>query len=151
MEGRGAPELFPKSGNPCKMICWWGLEGNGLAQRPPGYPTIHFPRTNPPQPPWGTTSSTKSCFPGSRFCPQKVPGPARTQIQIPGSKNVSRGQTYQSCILKNHAECNGRYSKRSHMLQVTGKKHPGPLRLNLGQSPHGVGDSPWRIPHGDSP
>ena len=86
------------------MIFWWGLGGNWLAQRPPGYHTIHFPRTDPREPSWGTISSTKPSFPGPHFWPQKVPGPAGTPIWnrgpkfgIPGSKNDPRGRKYQIC------------------------------------------------------
>ena len=135
---RGPRHFFGKLENPCKMFFWQGLGGNGPAQRPPGYHTIQSPRTNPPQTTWGTISSTKSCFPGPCFCPKKVPSPAGTHIQVLGSQNGSRGRTYQSCVLKNHAECSGRYPKRSHMLQV--------MAENQIWSGGQLG-----IPHGDSP
>ena len=68
------------------------------------------------------------------FCPKlkKVPVPAGAQIQILGSQNGSWGRKYQICVLNNHAETSGRYSKRSHMLQVTAETvlgHGPPRRV----------------------
>ena len=50
--------------------------------------------------------------------PQRAPGPSWAKMWGQGSKNGVRGQKYQSCVLKNHAESNGRCPKRKHMLQV---------------------------------
>ena len=108
------------------MIFWEGLGGNGLAQRHPGHHTIHFPRTDPHETPWGSISSTKPSFSGPHFWAKKVPSPAGTHIQILASQNGSRGRKYQSCVLENHAECSGRYSKRGHMVQVRVENYFGP-------------------------
>ena len=74
----GPPEPIPKPGKVEEMIFWEGLGGNGLAQRPPGYHTIHPPLTESRAAPWGTISSTKPSFSGPHFWSKKVPGPAGT-------------------------------------------------------------------------
>ena len=64
----------------------------------------------------------KFMFSGPPFLPQKGPRPSRSPR---GSKFEIRGRKYQICVPKNHAESTSRYSKRSHMLQVTAENHFG--------------------------
>ena len=70
-----------------------------------------------------------------------------------GPKFGPRVENIKLCA-ENHAECSGRYSKRSHMLQVMTENQMwswGPI----GDSPWGFGDSllgfPMGNPHGESP
>ena len=57
--------------------------------------------------------------------PQRAPGPSWAKMWGRGSKNGVRGQKYQSCVLKNHAESTGRCPKQSHMVQVMAPNHFG--------------------------
>ena len=57
------------------------------------------------------------------FGPKRAPGPSGPQTLTWGSKNGVRGQKYQSCVLKNHAEPTGRCPKWGHMLQVMAPNH----------------------------
>ena len=52
-----------------------GVGGNGPAQRPPGYHTIHFPCGGPQSVHWGNHPSMISCFLGPNLGPPKAPGP----------------------------------------------------------------------------
>ena len=76
----GPPGIFGFGGNPCKTFPWEGLGGNGHTQRLPGYHTNHSPRKKSWETSWGTNPSTKLCFWGPLFGPQKGPGPPRAYL-----------------------------------------------------------------------
>ena len=76
------------------------------------------------------------------FGPQRAPGPSWAKMWGQGSKNGVRGQKYQSCVLKNHAESNGRCPKRGHMMQVMAPNRFGVGAPNFGGQPH----SYWATP-----
>ena len=69
------------------------------------------------------------------FGPKRAPGPSGPQTLTLGFKNGVRGQKYQSCVSKKHAEPNGRCPKRGHMLQVRAKFVFGVGPQILGSTP----------------
>ena len=134
-QGPEVPGIFPGLGNAYKTLPWEGLGGNWYTQKVPGYHKNHSPRKKSGQTSWGTDPSTRSYFSG----PPKGPGPSCARMWAWGSKKWGRGQKYQSCVLKNHAESIGRCPKQSDMLQVMAPNHFGG-----GESKSGGGDTlPW--------
>ena len=92
----------------------------------------------------GTISKAKSCFLGVPLLLKTSPRPSREPDSRPparwwvwGPKCGPRGQKYQSCVLKNHAENTGQYSKRSHMLQVMAQNHFEALAAKSGPKSRG--------------
>ena len=69
---------------------------------------------------------------GARF---GIPG----QNVGPSPKCGPRGQKYQSCVLKSHAECSSQNSKGSHMVQVMAQNHFGALAAKTGPNVGGQG------------
>ena len=88
MVGQGGPrDFFRKWGNPCKMIFWEGLGGNGPAQRLPGSHTIHSPRTDPLKPHGEPLPPQNHVFSEVIFSPKRSPAqpePSRIQMWNPG-------------------------------------------------------------------
>ena len=68
---RGPHGIFGVGQNPCKTLPWEGLGGNWHTQKVPGYHGNHSPLEKSCQTSWGTKPSTKTCFSGPHFWPQK--------------------------------------------------------------------------------
>ena len=110
---------------------------------------------DPGKPHGGSIPPQSYVFRAPFLGPKRAPGPSGTQTLTWGSKNGVRGQKYQSCVSKNHAEPNGRCPKRGHMLQVKAKFVFGvgpqildqPLALGQPLRPRGnrfaPGATPW--------
>ena len=150
---RAPPQNPRKPGNPLKIIFREGLGPNQLAQRPPGYHTIHLGHGIPHILDFGTIPPTKPCSPGPHFGTKNVPGPARARFSNPGSKfwppgpkSGPRDQTHKMCAPKTHAQPCPQKWKPSHMVQVMARNHSGANQANPGQArPHKV---PLQKPRG---
>ena len=93
--GQGDPPQFSRNwGNPWETIFWWGLGGNGHAQRPPGYHTIHLGQGKSPNLHFRNHSSTKPCFSGSILGPRNLPGPAEASLATQQILDNGRSRGY---------------------------------------------------------
>ena len=93
--GQGDPPQFSRNwGNPWETIFWWGLGGNGHAQRPPGYHTIHLGQGKSPNLHFRNHSSTKPCFSGSILGPRNLPRPAGASLATQQILDNGRSRGY---------------------------------------------------------
>ena len=93
--GQGDPPQFSRNwGNPWETIFWWGLGGNGHAQRHPGYHTIHLGQGKSPNLHFRNHSSTKPCFAGSILGPRNLPGPAGASLATQQILDNGRSRGY---------------------------------------------------------
>ena len=93
--GQGDPPQFSRNwGNPWETIFWWGLGGNGHAQRPPGYHTIHLGQGKSPNLHFRNHSSTKPCFSGSILGRRNLPGPAGASLATQQILDNGRSRGY---------------------------------------------------------
>ena len=117
---------------PVKQFFQVGFWGNGPAQRPPGYHTIHFPFGGPQSLHWGNNPSMISCFWGPTCWPQRVPGPTRAKCWARGPKFGPGCQKPKRCAPKKRAKPRLQNWKWSHMVQVMAQNHLGEARPVLG-------------------
>ena len=129
MEGQGPPRTGPEIREGRGNYFLGGFGGKWPCPKASWVPYNPFPSHGSSSNPMGNHFLHKIMFSGPPFLSKKGPRPSRnppgSKSGIPGSKNGFRGRKYQSCVLENHAECSGRYPKRSHMLQGMAKKYLG--------------------------
>ena len=87
---------------------------------------------NPGKPHGGPIPPQSYVFRAPFLGPKRAPGLPGPTSGVGGSKNGVRGQKYQSCRSKNHAESTGQCIKRGHMLQVIAKNVLGVVGQKLG-------------------
>ena len=80
----------------------------------------------PPKPHGGPFPPQNHVFRAPFFAPKRSLAQPEPKSRSGGPKMGPRVKQYQTSVLKKHAESSGRYSKRSHMLQVMAENHPVP-------------------------